>query len=128
MRKFLQILIINIALFFVPITANATTIALHKTEIKSHEKKHQFWTKSDSNAKTSLMRFFFISGLLFAFMGWRIFYFVLPSTAGLGEGLALVFLGFGSVMSAIIFLLIGIVLWLDKMSKEENQRRKKVSS
>jgi hypothetical protein len=121
MKKIILILITNFALLLIPISANAATIALHKTEVKSHEKKH----KSESNSETPLMRFFLIAGSLLIFTGWRIYYFILPNALGIALEVRLLFLGFFSGLLGIAFLLLGIILWFQKVNKEEKQRAKK---
>lgn len=125
MKKNIEILIIYFVFFLVPITANGMTITLHKTEVKSHEKRHKLRVKSDLNIGTLLMRFFLIAGSLLAFIGWRVFYFILPNTPGLSQGFLMLFIGLGAGILGIVFLLIGIILWFEKVNKEEKQKREK---
>jgi cytochrome c biogenesis protein CcdA len=125
MKKITLILITNFILFLVPITANSMTIALHKTEVQSHQKKHKLRVKSDSNTGTFLMRFFLITGSVLAFIWWRVFYVILPNTLRWKQEFLLFFIGFGAGMLGIVFLLIGIILWFEKVTKEEKQKHKK---
>jgi hypothetical protein len=127
MKNFLQILIINFVLLFVPITANATTIALSKTAVMSHEKGHQkaykFRTKSDTKILPWTMRYFFVSGLISSLAGWGVWGFATSASAGLLDGILLALVSLGLFAAGAVALLIGIILWFVKVGKEEKEKR-----
>lgn len=101
------------------------TLALHKTEVQSHQKQRTLRVKSDANSDTPLMRFFLMAGSLLTFTGWRIYYFILPNTLGIVLQVRLLFLGLFSGLLGIALLLLGIILWFQKVNKEEKERAKK---
>lgn len=124
MKNLIRILILNIALLFVPICSNATTIALHKTKPSSHATHQLKSDNTDSNALGVFGTGMLLTGGLSAGGGVLMLNFLLPS-ANFVDAIFIAATGFSLVVVGVVCLVVGLFSWLFKMGRDEKRKPKK---
>jgi hypothetical protein len=100
MRNLIRILILNFALLCVPMSANAVTVALPKTEVKNHRKELKL--------KTAQMPLYGLLGIGAGY-GVLVLASVLYAKSAFVLIIMLFLIGWGLILTGIALLLVGLI-------------------